>query len=285
MGPTGSGKSTFINIATEHDTGVGHSLESYTSEIGIFKLFYPELSDGDIVFVDTPGFDDTHKSDIDILKMISEWLSETYKKNILLSGILYFHRITDNRMAGTPLKNLRMFEELCGKNAFQNVILTTTMWDEVNEEVGKLREEELIHKYWKSMMDRKSKTMRFENDRQSAFNVLAPLLESANERHAIRLQKEMVDMKYQLRETSAGQAMFSKIEDLVKQKQDTLRRIRDEMKRPSDDRETMDGLRAKFRQLNVELDMMGDDMRALKLSVSDRLLKSVVSRLGVRVWR
>ena len=33
-------------------------------------------------------------------------------------------------MAGTLLKNLRMFEELCGKDALKNVILTTTMWDE-----------------------------------------------------------------------------------------------------------------------------------------------------------
>ncbi|TFK44962.1 P-loop containing nucleoside triphosphate hydrolase protein, partial [Crucibulum laeve] len=256
MGPTGSGKSTFINVATEYNTEVGHSLESCTSEIGIIKISYPELSDCDIVFVDTPGFDNTHKSDLDILKMISEWLSATYKKKILLSGILYFHRISDNisPMAGTTLKNLRMFEELCGKNAFHNVILTTTMWDEVGEDLGKQYEDELIHKYWKNMMDRKSKTMRFKNDRHSAFLILAPLLESANKRHTLLLQQEMVDMHYQLLETSAGQALFTKVEALVKQKQDVLGRIRDEMKRTSDDQETMNVLRAEFQQLNIELD-------------------------------
>ena len=65
----------------------------------------------------------------------------------MLSGLLYFHRISDNRMAGTPLKNLRMFEELCGKNAFHSVILTTTMWDEVDGETGEERERELKEKY------------------------------------------------------------------------------------------------------------------------------------------
>ena len=54
-------------------------------------------------------------------------------------SLLYFHRISDNRMAGTLLKNLRMFEELCGKDALKNVILTT-MWDEVDEETGLARE-------------------------------------------------------------------------------------------------------------------------------------------------
>jgi hypothetical protein len=33
---------------------------------------------GDLVFVDTPGFDDTHKQDVDILKMIADWLKSTY---------------------------------------------------------------------------------------------------------------------------------------------------------------------------------------------------------------
>ena len=68
----------FISLATGFDTVVGHSLESCTSEIQIVKLSVPELADGDVVFVDTPGFDDTHKSDADILKMVADWLKTTY---------------------------------------------------------------------------------------------------------------------------------------------------------------------------------------------------------------
>jgi hypothetical protein len=71
--------SKFIEIATGLDTGgVGHTLESCTSEIKIVKLSVPELTDGDVIFVDTPGFDDTHKSDADILKMVADWLKTTY---------------------------------------------------------------------------------------------------------------------------------------------------------------------------------------------------------------
>jgi GTPase Era involved in 16S rRNA processing len=57
------------------DAGVGHDLESCTSEIGIIKMTFPGYN---IVFVDTPGFDDTKRSDSDILKMISDWLEITY---------------------------------------------------------------------------------------------------------------------------------------------------------------------------------------------------------------
>ena len=96
MGPTGSGKSTvrpshvakcyftltprqqFINTITGFETGIGHTLESCTNKIGAIRLSIPELADGDLVFVDTPGFDDTHKSDVVILKMVAEWLKSTY---------------------------------------------------------------------------------------------------------------------------------------------------------------------------------------------------------------
>jgi len=143
MGPTGAGKSSFIGMATGGDIGVGHELESYTTEIQIIRFQFVDIN---VVFVDTPGFDDTHKSDVEILTMIADWLNTTYKRNIKLSGLLYFHRISDNRMAGTPLKNLRMFQELCGHNALRNIILTTTMWLDVEEELGSVREKELEKK-------------------------------------------------------------------------------------------------------------------------------------------
>lgn len=57
---------------------VGHDLESFTNDISVIKLSFPGL---DLCFVDTPGFDDTNKSDVCILKLISDWLFTTYDKN------------------------------------------------------------------------------------------------------------------------------------------------------------------------------------------------------------
>lgn len=57
---------------------VGENLQSCTSEINIYKLTFLGISDNDIVFVDTPGFDDTNLSDAEILKKISDWLKRTW---------------------------------------------------------------------------------------------------------------------------------------------------------------------------------------------------------------
>ena len=40
----------------------------------------------------SPGFNDTSKSDTEILQDISQWLRETYEEDNKLSGIVYLHR-------------------------------------------------------------------------------------------------------------------------------------------------------------------------------------------------
>ncbi|KAF8159692.1 hypothetical protein B0H34DRAFT_674009 [Crassisporium funariophilum] len=289
MGPTGAGKSTFIKLATGLDTGIGHSLESCTSTIDTIKLSFPQYSDCDVVFVDTPGFDDTNKSDADILEMIAAWLKETFQKEILLSGLVYFHRISDNRMAGTPLKNLRMFKELCGQNALNNIILVTTMWDEVDEATGAAREKELKENYWRAMIEGKSTTARFEGTRQSALTLLSPLIDRANAQQAVLLQDEMVQYGKELRETSAGQALYSKMEDLVRQRKFVLEQIRKEMKREKghlkDGEEasaSLSVLMDEYQELKTQLDSAFEDMRKMKLTFGQRFMSMATSTFSFK---
>jgi hypothetical protein len=151
-----------------------------------------------------------------------------------LAGILYFHRISDNRMAGTPLKNLRMFHELCGKKALRNVILVTTMWSEVDQEVGSRREEALRQKYWKGMIDEGSSTARYKGTLSSAWEILDHIIQDAHRRKAVLLQTEMVDMRMQLPETSAGQELYQTLDALIKLQQGLLQNIWAETKREAD---------------------------------------------------
>lgn len=98
-----------------------------------------------------------------------------YRRKLQLKGLLYFHRISDNRMDGTSLKNLRFFEELCGTE-LDKVVLTTTMWDGVDEETGVEREEQLRGIYWQSMITQGSSIKRFMGDRESALDIFRPIV-------------------------------------------------------------------------------------------------------------
>ncbi|KAJ8517858.1 hypothetical protein ONZ45_g5025 [Pleurotus djamor] len=281
MGPTGSGKSSFVNAATGNgnQTGVGHDLESFTSEIQLLKFQYFERSTQDIVFVDTPGFDDTHRSDVDVLNAIAAWLSNTYKRHVKLAGILYFHRISDNRMAGTPLKNLHMFEKLCGKNALQNIVLTTTMWDEVDLDVGIQRERELERNYWKTMLSHGSRSMRHLNTEESAWRIIDAIASAQNERYAVELQAELVDMGKELPETGAGKELYGKLQSLVARQQETLERLRASMKR-QDNEIIVSALKEEYEGLRVQLAATVKEMEFLKIPIRKRLRRFFTVPLG-----
>ena len=175
-----------------------------------------------------------------------------------------------------------MFKELCGKNAFQNVILTTTMWDKVDEETGEAREKELKSKYWQSMLERGSTTGRFMRTRESAFTVIEPLIDAANERSSVLLQKELVDMGNKLSSTSAGRKLVSELEVLVRKRQDILRRIRNEMKRTDGDEMTLKPLQEEHQRLRNSLEAIVSEMRRLKLPLGHRLLNMTDKFLSSR---
>ena len=138
---------------------------------------------------------------------------DSYEKEIRLSGLLFFHRISDNRMGGSPIKHLKMFQNLCGTEALKNVVLVTTMWDEVDEEEGNNRESELTSRYWKTMIELGCRTSRFHNNTKSALDIVSQFQDA---RCTVLLQRELVDLYFELAVTSASQTLFPFRVELIK---------------------------------------------------------------------
>jgi len=57
-------------MLTENGAIVGHDLEPCTAEVGMVRV-------DNVVLVDTPGFDNIHTMDRDILTMVADWLTKT----------------------------------------------------------------------------------------------------------------------------------------------------------------------------------------------------------------
>ncbi|TEB32291.1 hypothetical protein FA13DRAFT_1791091, partial [Coprinellus micaceus] len=96
MGATGGGKTTFINLVSGSSLKTSDGLRSCTETVAATDPF---LIDGrKVVLVDTPGFDDTTKTDSDVLKLIAQFLTSSYQSGHKLTGLLFFHRISDFRM-------------------------------------------------------------------------------------------------------------------------------------------------------------------------------------------
>lgn len=121
-------------------------------------------------------------------------MQKHYDEGLLLSGIIYLHRVTDVRMEGPSLKNLRMMKKLCGEGSLANVVLATTMWENVSGEEGTRREEELKQKFWKEMIEYGSTVRRIMTGRADDARALVKSMLN-NRPTSTRLQEELRDGK------------------------------------------------------------------------------------------
>jgi len=135
------------------------------------------------------------------------------------------HRITDNRMAGSPYRNLRLFGELCGDKAIEKVMLVTTMWDRVDRETGKRREEELVTRFWAKMIEHRASHDRFDNAEPSAWRIIQYFVHREALRQVLLLQEELVDLKKHINETTAGMALYNELLELLEKQKQALGKL------------------------------------------------------------
>jgi hypothetical protein len=118
-------------------------------------------------------------------------------------------------MKGNPRKHLEMFQFLCGKDALQNVVLTTTNWDRVPDNLASSREAELQSLYWRPLIKQGSRVARFH---PRTFDTAWQIIDrfSATPRRPLQVQVEMVDQGKGLDETSVFKFLTRWWKKLVK---------------------------------------------------------------------
>jgi len=264
MGATGSGKSTFINLISGSNLGVGEGLRSCTNAVQIGGIF--DLDGRRVALIDTPGFDDTTVSDTDILKMIGSFLATTYEQGHTLAGVLYFHRISDFRVGGISTRNFKMFRKLCGDTTLRNVVVVTNMWGEVDPRVGNAREAELIRDdlFFKPVLEKGAKMARHENTIPSAEKIIRLVLD--NHPLPLRIQEELVDEKLDISETGAGEELNQELNAQIRKHQQEMRELREEMEQAMRDRdeETRRELGIETRKMQSEIERLENDINKLR---------------------
>ncbi|RWA08083.1 hypothetical protein EKO27_g7037 [Xylaria grammica] len=225
MGMTGSGKSSLVSLCTNEDVEIGHDLQACTQDVRTYSFHHPKLRSGRVYLVDTPGFDDTNKSDTEVLRTLATWLTATYSNGVKLSGIIYLHRINQPRMQGSAMKNISLFRFLCGDDALKKVILVTTMWDITENDIAESREKQLrdIPKYWGGMIAKGSQVKRHNNTQRSALALFETFMKG-DPKIVLNIQSEMVDGNKPLQGTAAANDIK---ETLAEQSAQLKREIQD----------------------------------------------------------
>jgi hypothetical protein len=94
-----------------------------------------------------------------------------------------------------------MFAKLCGNDALRNVVFATTAWGDPRPGEGEARQRDL-DKVPKEMLERGSKTCRFNGTFESAWGVIDAL--PTKSIGALLIQEELVTLNRPLHETQAG---------------------------------------------------------------------------------
>jgi hypothetical protein len=174
--------------------------------------------------IDTPGFENSKRSDVQVLQDIAHWLSKSFKAGTRLSGVIFMHPISDlRRITGSTTRNLRMFKKLCGEQAYQSIVLATSMWSKVTIEEGERREGILIEtdEYWGLMCKNGSKVFRYADTRESALDLIKYIL-NLHIKVTLDIQDEMVNKGHDFNETSAAHELNA---DIIGERKKHLARL------------------------------------------------------------
>ncbi|KAF9040933.1 hypothetical protein BJ165DRAFT_332292 [Panaeolus papilionaceus] len=141
MGPTGSGKSSFIEslVPDQYLNISKDSLESVTQHVNCYQVVHlgvqPDYDDDDrlIILMDTPGFLDPRLSEDRITKMVTESL-EAFRQNSsgCIVHILYFQPITDIRIGGSKRDAVKILQAYVKLYNAGNITVITTMWNNIS---------------------------------------------------------------------------------------------------------------------------------------------------------
>ncbi|KAJ3508047.1 hypothetical protein NMY22_g16738 [Coprinellus aureogranulatus] len=245
LGPTGVGKSTFINeYFGKEVTHVSDGMVSCTQQISyhphILSDSHPTSPGRRLVLIDTPGFDDTYNTEYETFRRICVSLASTYDNQLRVASVLYLNSVTQKRMFGSMRLDYELFRELCGKQAAHLVTMATTHWDTAELEsphIGNARENEFKTRFWKDILDAGATLERVQDYTVDPERIVDEILRKAQEKELktmeLQIQQELVDKWKRLPETEAGKKLrwtLEQFEDRLKEVEANPEKQRQKMK-------------------------------------------------------
>jgi len=238
FGATGTGKTTFVNDASGGELQVGHKSHACTQDVEKSPVF--QVDGHKVALFDTPGFDDTHMSDTEVLQRIAGFLATSYKSGYKLTGIIYLHRITDIRVGGISRRTFNVFRKLCGQDSLSNVLIVTNMWSDPPTERELDREKELRDHpdFFQLALEKGATLVRREHkDQESAHKIIRLLLK--NQPTVMNFQRELVDQGKELSDTGAGQVLTHELKLAMERHKAEMQAVKAEMEAALNERDEL----------------------------------------------
>ena len=131
--------------------------------------------------------------------------------------------MTDARMRGTTLQNLKVFQRLCGKKNLGAVVFGTTKSGKLTPEAFARREQQLSDVYWKDFKKQGAIIFKLLPSHESADQLVKTVLDRVHgEERVLLIQKELVDLAKMLPATEAGKELKYTLEEIMEHQKRAL---------------------------------------------------------------
>ncbi|KAF9031920.1 hypothetical protein BJ165DRAFT_1616460 [Panaeolus papilionaceus] len=137
MGPTGSGKSAFIEaLAPQQGLSISKdSINSVTQNVLCYSIVNLHDSEHPVILMDTPGLLDPRISESRVVSMISNELDALRTSvEMAVVTLCYFHAIDVARVGGTKRSAVEFLKGFAQTFKANNVNIVTTMWNKLWKE-------------------------------------------------------------------------------------------------------------------------------------------------------
>lgn len=193
-----------------------------------------------------------------------------------LAGVIYMHRILDNRIGGISARNFRMFRNLCGDRSLRNVVIVTTMWDEITELIGEEREKELATKdvFFKTALDKGARLARHTDTLESAQAIIRSIIDNESTSITLQIQEEL-GRGLSISETLAGRELGLELFEQMERHRQEMRGLMTEMQEASRmrDEESRQELAVERRRMEASMVRLQIDSTNLTKGYKDALMK------------
>ena len=292
LGQTGVGKSSFINqfLQPDHRAGapgtaeIGHSLLSCTKGVNEYSC----IADNGrrLTLIDTPGFDDTYRSDAEVLMSIANYLASHFHSGRYMHGVIFLHRITDIRLSASAIKMAEIVKRICGKEFYTRVALVTNMWQLLtSKEVGYQREQELLNhpKFWADFREASAPHFQHSKTKESASKILEGFirhLKCAPTRHPpLKIQIEIAQDGRPISETDAGDFLEGELVRMKQKHQRAMQQIKHDIQiaMQESDSDTAELLSESYDSTKFQLQQADRDIQILRRK-DDDFIRDTVTR-------
>ena len=172
--------------------------------------------------------------------------------------------MTDSRMRGTTVQNLKVFQRLCGKKNLGALVFGTTKSSKLTPEAFARREKQLADVYWKDFRKQGAIVLKLLHSHESAVQLVKTVLDRVKEEERVLcIQEDLAELAQTLPATETG-----------KELKDTLEEIMDHQKRALvGDNLTQEQTAAHKQKIATVALAFAQQIKQRTLKLSQRLLK------------